>query len=158
VGSAPIGWQGYLIRVTGFSDSVSVEVGKGTAAPTVTAAGTISYWNGTGYSTLTITTGAPRSITVAPVSIYIPFFPGGPLTISLQGGVGLATGGTTTVDPAACGSNCTRTTASASSASALVGDVTINITFGGTVLCNVSTDVDLGTLSVSGRYEQAPSG
>src|ERR671931_420102 len=46
----PCGWAGYYIRVTGVSDSAMAEAGVGTAAPTVTAAGNISFFNGTGYT------------------------------------------------------------------------------------------------------------
>lgn len=38
-------WAGYLVRLSGFQDSVSAEVGEGSAAPRAERAGTVSYWD-----------------------------------------------------------------------------------------------------------------
>ena len=157
-GSAPPGWLGYLVRVSDFHDSAMVEVGKGTRAPTVLATGTISYWNGLGYSTVVIAPGAPATIPVGPVSIVLPLFPGGPLTVTMQVVQGFGTGGTSLSDPAACGANCDRASAKSVSNSPLTGDVLYKVTFNTVTLADLDIHIDLGTLTVSGEYKVSPSG
>jgi len=157
-GSAPPGWLGYLVRVSDFHDSAMVEVGKGTRAPTVLATGTISYWNGLGYSTVVIAPGAPATIPVGPVSIVLPLFPGGPLTVTMQVVQGFGTGGTSLSDPAACGANCDRASAKSVSNSPLTGDVLYKVTFNTVPLADLDIQIDLGTLAVSGEYKVSPSG
>jgi type II secretory pathway pseudopilin PulG len=52
--NAPSGWTGYLITITNYSDQASSAAGATTLAPTAGASGgTISYWNGSGYSPIT---------------------------------------------------------------------------------------------------------
>jgi len=48
---APLGFD-YLVRLQGLTTTVSAQAGVGNAAPSVSRTGTISYWNGTGYSSL----------------------------------------------------------------------------------------------------------
>jgi len=68
VGSVVVGgvsfdvWSGgsdYLFKMTGYADSVTVQRGVGAtaAAPTWSRSGTISYWDGTGYSSFSLNTG-----------------------------------------------------------------------------------------------------
>ncbi|HEY3023295.1 MAG TPA: type II secretion system protein [Actinomycetota bacterium] len=53
-GGVPAGWNGYMITITNYSDQASSAAGATTLAPTAGAsAGTISYWNGLGYSSIT---------------------------------------------------------------------------------------------------------
>lgn len=54
----PAGWGGYLFRLTSYVDTVSASAGDaGTTTPPAPSAsvssGTLEYWNGTGYTTLT---------------------------------------------------------------------------------------------------------
>jgi prepilin-type N-terminal cleavage/methylation domain-containing protein len=52
--NAPSGWTGYLITITNYSDEASAAAGSTTLAPTAGASGgTISYWNGSGYASIT---------------------------------------------------------------------------------------------------------
>ena len=156
-GSAPLGWLGYLVRVSNFTDTAKLEVGKGTKAPTVTASGTISYWNGAGYSTLAVAPGASVSIPVAPVSILLPLFPGGPLTVNVSVS-GFKTGGTSLADPANCGANCVRASADVISNSPILGDVLYTITYNTAVLADLDIHVDMGSLEAHGEYQSAPTG
>ena len=154
----PSGWNGYLLRASSFSDTVSAESGVGSAAPTVTipisgSAPTISYWNGAGYSTTTIAPGAAVAVPVASVNINDAGFPGGALTIQITAAI--STGGTVKTDPGNCGT-CTRTSASAQSASPIVGDITYTITHNGVTLANLTIHVDLGTLLAQTSYKAAP--
>ncbi|HXF37626.1 MAG TPA: prepilin-type N-terminal cleavage/methylation domain-containing protein [Actinomycetota bacterium] len=52
--SGPAGWSGYLFRLSGYQDTVSASAGTSAPAPSATvSAGTLEYWNGSGYSSLT---------------------------------------------------------------------------------------------------------
>ena len=100
-GSIPPGWQGYFVRVTSFTDTTKAEIGVGTAAPTVSLSGTISYWNGSGYSTITLAPGASVAIPVAPLTITttVNLLT---LSISIRPDGQLKTGGTQLTDPDGC--------------------------------------------------------
>ncbi|MDP9342460.1 MAG: hypothetical protein M3Q23_10290 [Actinomycetota bacterium] len=152
-GSVPTGWAGYLVRVTGFHDSVSAEAGVNSVAPTLSASGTVTYWNGSGYSTLTIAPGSPANISVPAVHIAYTDT-SGPIAIDISASV--TTGGTSTNDPAGCTNPCTRTQSSAASASPIVGSITYAVTSGGAQICNLVVKVDLGTLAAKGTYSAAP--
>ena len=53
----PAGWTGYFLQLTGYRDTVESTAGTSPAAPTATInAGSLSYWNGTGYSSVNLTT------------------------------------------------------------------------------------------------------
>jgi len=149
----PSGWAGYLVRVTGFTDSVTAEAGVSTAAPAVTAAGTIQYWNGTGYTNLSVAPGAGATIPVSAVHIAYTGI-GGPLNIDIV--ATLSTGGTTTSDSCSTPCSVPRTLASAASQSPVVGDIVYTVTSGGAQLCNLDIKVDLGGLTAKASYTPAP--
>lgn len=156
---APLGWQGSLVRLNGYSDTVSAQAGTGTSAPAVTTAGTVSVWNGVGYNNVTINPGAGTTIPVTSLVIQDPLSPGGLLRIALSAIV--RTGGTTststskTCSPTPCVN--TRTSAAASAASPVVVDLSLEVTHAGNSLVDLDVHVDLGTLQVSGTYQEAPS-
>src|SRR5204863_2120333 len=52
----PVSWSGYLLSMTGYQDSATSQAGSTTtAAPAAVAtAGTISYWNGAGYTSRSV--------------------------------------------------------------------------------------------------------
>ncbi len=53
----PAGWTGYFLVLTGYRDTVVSTAGSSAAAPAATInAGSLSYWNGTGYSVVNLTT------------------------------------------------------------------------------------------------------
>jgi hypothetical protein len=154
--SMPTGWAtspagGYYVQLTGYNDSVSAESGASTSAPTVAATGTISYWNGGGYNTITVVPGASVSIPVAALT----FTPAGTsVTVTLSGS--LHTGGTATTVTPGCTSPCTRTSATASSASPVVGSFSYKVTNGATVVCDLTINVDFGGLSAKATYTASP--
>ena len=68
-------WNGSLVQVSKFTDTVRAEAGIGAGRPSVTIANApvVSWWNGTGYSTTTITNStAAQHLTVAPVTAVDP--------------------------------------------------------------------------------------
>jgi prepilin-type N-terminal cleavage/methylation domain-containing protein len=170
-GLVPTGWLGYFIRITGFTDTAVSEAGTSSSSPTVTASGTISYWNGAGYSTHTVAPGAAWGVPVASVHIVGSGSPQLKIDItgSMDGAVNCAptwvqgcpaTGGTVTSSTSAvCSPACpTKLTASsASSGAPLLADVRYKVTFGTTVLADLAIHVDLGSLLATGTYKLPPS-
>jgi type II secretory pathway pseudopilin PulG len=165
----PLNWSGYLVQLTGFTDAVHAETGANTSAPSVTASGSLKYWNGVGYSTLAITPGASTNLAIPSVHIS-DLSTGKLLQIDLQAAVDSEcavwtagcprTGGTSTAQTfqtcsPACPNN--RTAASASSNSPFIGDIHYTITYDGDLLAHLTVHVDLGTLLVSNSYQPAPS-
>jgi len=73
-----------LITVTGYADGTRVERGASqpTTAPVTTRAGTIKYWNGSAYSTLTLGTSTSTSASTGTVS-----WTGGGYTVTASGRV-----------------------------------------------------------------------
>ena len=150
-----------LIQLSGFSDSVSAESGVGAGAPAASiGGGTISYFNGIGYSTMSVTstpTAIPLGLSGNGVHLTDSLILGAFLNLDVT--ANLSTGGTSTSDPAAgCTSPCTRTAASAQSNSPIQGSFEYKLTYGGTVYSDVTMTVDLGTLLAKTSYTAAPVG
>jgi prepilin-type N-terminal cleavage/methylation domain-containing protein len=159
-GSLPVGWNGSLIQVTGYSDSVSAESGVGTAAPSVTRTGTISYYNGTGYTSCTVGSTCPGgNLPVAPL-VLVTTAHGNPLLINVsatvQQGSAPTSSTSATCSPTPCPN--TRTAGSATANSPLTGDITYTINYSGSVVATLNIHVDLGTLLAQVSYKQSPSG
>ena len=168
----PAGWAGYLVQISGFSDKVTAETGTNTLAPSVTASGTIRYWNGVGYTTVAIAPGGPVNLSVA--SVHISDIVGGStLQIDITGSpsslvdcVSWAagcpkTGGTSTAETfGVCSPACpaTRTAATAQSNTPFAGDLQYKVTIDGEVQADLFVHVDLGTVKAQNTYQAAPSG
>jgi prepilin-type N-terminal cleavage/methylation domain-containing protein len=153
---APLGWQGYLVRILPATGLVSAEVGTGTSAPTATWAGNISYWNGTGYSSIPIipSSGEPITVNVGPLNI------GGGLLlpgVSIRLSATVTQGSATKTDPAGCSSPCTRTTAVATSASPII-DLSYRVTAATVTVADLNVHLDLGSLMAQSSYQPAPTG
>jgi prepilin-type N-terminal cleavage/methylation domain-containing protein len=153
---APLGWDGYLVRIAPGTAAVSAEVGHGAAVPTATTTGgLIRFWNGSGYSSVPlIAAGIPTQINVGPLNV------GGGLLLP---GVSVVMSATVTqgtnvlTDPAGCAGPCTRTTATASSSSPVV-DLTYRVTESALTLANLNVHLDLGSILAQNTYQPAPSG
>ncbi len=150
-------WNGSLVQVSKFTDTVRAEAGIGAGRPSVTIANApvVSWWNGTGYSTTTITNStAAQHLTVAPVTAVDPST-GYRAVMTAD----LSLGGVTTTDPAGCGtSTCTRASASAVVSAPIVGSITYVVDDGhGNVVAQFTLAIDLGTDRVDTSYQAAPS-
>jgi len=160
--SLPPGWTGYLLTGSTLQTSASAEAGIGSAAPTATMQGTISYYNGLGYTPLPVVPGT---------SIIIPSVHAEQLvnanlfTVDIT--ANLSIGGTKVEppagDPGACVPPCTHTEASALAESPLVGTITYTFKYGDPLLplptiASLTMKVDLGAVQAKGTYKPAPSG
>lgn len=169
LGLSPSGaWAGYLIELSAYTDTATAEAGINAAAPTATRAGTLRYWNGSGYTTTDlslVTTG--QSFTVASAVIDT-----GLLRVSL--GATLSTGSVATSSTTAtCTAGACRTSADAKVDSPLTVSVSLRIdalsapevcllgvctpaVLGPNVL-DLSTTVDLGSSTAKANYSDAPA-
>jgi hypothetical protein len=168
----PAGWNGYLVQISGFSDKVTAETGTNTAAPTVTANGTVRYWNGFGYTNVAIVPGAPVNLAVG--SVHISGTDNGhAVQIDIYGSSSTLvdctvwalgcphTGGTSTSETiGVCNPACpnTRTAATAQSNTPFAGDIRYKVTIDGEVHADVIIHIDLGTMKAQNTYQPAPSG
>lgn len=137
----PAGFD-YLIKLSGFTRTVVAEAGYGNANPTVTNAGTIQYWNGIGYTSLSVASGVSASIPVAALNLSIPL---ANTTIVLAGT--FRTGGTTST---ACASPCLSATATAESP--IVGDLRYTVIVAGATVVDLLIHIDLGTMVARAEY------
>jgi hypothetical protein len=140
---APAGWTGSLVNVSGFTATATADAGPGAApaATTATSTGTVSYWNGAGYTALPL--GAVgTTVPVAPVSVS-----DSPCSVAITGTL-TAGGQTTSATPLGAGV----TTAAADVSSPLVGSFTFQETCSGTTLADLTIAVDLGDTSAQASY------
>lgn len=147
-GAAPNG----LVRVTGYSDAARVERGlsqRTTAATTSRTAGLV-YWNGTGYTTLTVDRLTSQTIVVPATSWSGP---GGAVTATATVTVTPAMSIASNPDPTACsGEGCT---IDADTGSITVA-VTWTVTDGGVASAFTAATV-LGGTRASAAFKAAPS-
>lgn len=159
IGVLPPGWAGYMVSVQSFTDSVSVEAGWGSSAPTAGVSGTVTYWNGLGYSTLTLTPGLTQQQLAIP-SIHVEDLLGGSeVTVDIS--ATLTVGGTSTTETfETCDPACptTRTSASATSDAPLLGTITYTVTRGTNVVADLTIQVNLGPIVAQATYQAAPTG
>jgi hypothetical protein len=159
----PAGWQGYLVRLNSWQDTASAESGIGSAAPAAASpqsgSGTISFWNGSGYTTCTVyQTNCPPANSTYPIPTLNISQLIGLAPVNVQVTASLSAGGkSTSQTPTNCSGTCTRTQATATAGSPLLGNVETKITILGQVVCDVTVHVDLGSTLVNTSYAPAPS-
>jgi type II secretory pathway pseudopilin PulG len=154
--SPPAGWAGYWLRLTGFTATAQSEAGEGTVGPSLTTAGQIEFWNGSGYST--------QSVTASGAEIPVPA-----LDHSSGAGVGntirVQIAGTLATEaslPTEAAEGSTRTEASAEVGAPLVGTFTYLVTrqgdAGTDVLADLTIAIDTGRMQAATSFQDAPTG
>jgi hypothetical protein len=151
---SPAGFD-YLLKISGYEDSVTSQAGATTtAAPSAPAPiGSVSFWNGVGYTTYApnhanlnnLTSTASRTATVDGRLVAV--------TISVQPGAAAATTGTSQTNPS--GSLRTDVDSSVSPFNATVHYV---VTVDGVTAVDLQISLALGTLLTRGVYGQPPPG
>ena len=149
------GCNGYLLEISNFSDTVTAESGVSAATPSAIQNGTtgvLKYWNGTSCTTQAITQSAWGASPPSNISIPAVAITDGATAVSITPSVtyqGTATASNTT--------NCANTcTASGTSESPLVVNLTYQVTVSGTLLLDVTLHADLGTLAATTSYTKKP--
>jgi type II secretory pathway pseudopilin PulG len=154
LGVLPPGWTGYLLSLTGLGQTVTAEAGTGSAAPTVTQAGSLSYFGGAGYVPIPLSGLSGTTVTVPAIHLVNLI---GVKVMTIDVSATITVGGGVVTDPAGCATPCTRTSASAQANSPLVATVLYTVTFDGATLAALSIGVDLGSLVAKATYQPAPS-
>ncbi len=150
--TAPSGWSGYWVRLSGFSASAQAESGLNTSAPTVAVAGTVEAWNGTGYS----------SVTVTPAGGEVPIVAlDHQSTDDLGNTVQVQIGGTVSVNPSTVAETVsgtsTRTEAKATVGSPLIVNLTYRVVRNGAVQADLSLEFHAGQARATTTYRPAPT-
>jgi len=147
-------WSGFLVSIVGYTDSATASVGTESPLPTAGQAGTIYYWNGVGYSSLSVTDAGVATLSS---SLSLTEDIGGrTLTVSIQTAVAGNSAGSTSLTPVAPGGNATRTEATAQSVPPTLV-ITYGLSEGAVELADLTITVNLGTLEASGTYAAAPA-
>lgn len=156
-GADTLGWvsgaafQG-MVSVTGFSASASSEQGVGAGAPAGSRSGAVSYWNGSGYSTLALTgSGVSQTLGTAVITYKAG---GSTVTFTLDGTVTADPVSTTAWPTADCTSAACVTTTQVPS---VVVQVTYTVQLDGGPMASFTVHTDLGTARASTSYKAAPS-
>jgi prepilin-type N-terminal cleavage/methylation domain-containing protein len=161
---APAGWSNGFVVLTGYHDRVFAS--SGTSASTTTAAisaGTLKYWNGTGYTTITLTGGG--------ASGYGYSVPGYDQTVTstvsghtvdvrfrLSTGSPFAMGSQPTTATTSCGAGPCVSSATATVGSPIAATFIYSVTIdGSTVVNDLTFVVDLGTITAKSTYQAAPT-
>ena len=149
VGAGPAGWPGYWVKYDAgtSASSVSAEAGIGSEPPSFTSSGTISYWNGTGVSTMAPPS-AGGSIPVTPVD-----YTSGGFRVEISGSLSTAPSFVSQV-PAGAAGTADRFESRATLGSPVSGTFTYKVTNTSTsaVICNLTVAIDLGALLATARY------
>lgn len=160
--SGPAGWDTArgLVRVSGYSATLEAQAGRSVVAMPLSAAvtgGTVEYWNGTGYTTITaaqmnqaapvlFTTTFDRTVAIGGQNVRVV------MTGSFQaGGVSTSSVGTAT----------DRTAAEALARPALFGSLTYRLTIGPItdvehLQADLTMDVNMGTQRATASYTASP--
>lgn len=150
---APGGWTGYLVNMTGYQDSATAQAGSSTTlAPATTLAGTVSFWNGSGYTSF-----APDSASLSNLSSSISrttsFGPDTVIaTLTVKAGSQATARGTNQTNPSG-----TLRTDVDSSVTPFTASVTYRVTVNGSTTVDLQIDLNLGTMLARGVYGQPPA-
>ena len=157
---APAGWTGYFLQLTGYRDTVQSTAGTSAAAPTATIdAGSLSYWNGTGYTIVNLMTTPSYSLSglaldhTALVGVHTVEVRIAAPSLSM-GSVPATTFSTTGC--AAAFTTC-KTSAQATIGSPISGSLTYEVWVDLVKVVDLTIDVGLGTSAAKSLYGPTPT-
>ena len=157
---APAGWTGYFLQLTGYRDTVQSTAGTSAAAPTATInAGSLAYWNGTGYTTVNLATTPGYALSgllldhTALVGLHTVEVKITAPSVSM-GSVPATT--TSTTGCAAAYPTC-KTDAQATIGSPISGTLTYEIWVDLINVVDLTIDLSLGTLAAKSLYGPTPT-
>jgi len=143
VGTSP------LVAVSGYADQAAAESGIAPGSATPTRSGTLTYWNGTSFTTVNLATTGAATYVVPSVSGV-----SGTTTVAVAGTVTLSapsapSTGASPCQPTACTVKATGGT--------VVAQLTYTVTTSGTVVGGFTVTLDLGSSLAQTTYKGAPS-
>ncbi len=160
---APVGWLGYLLQLTSYRDTVVSTAGTSAASPTATInAGTISYWNGAGYTSVNLPTTPGYSLSgllldhttllnAHTVRIEIASDPDAPIQMASIPTTSSSTTGCNLVTYPTC-----KTQAQATVGSPVFGALTYRVWVDGIQVVDLLIEVALGALTSKSIYGPPP--
>ncbi len=145
----PAAFTGAMVTVSDYSDSAWSAAGIGAEAPTASRGGTLSYWNGTGYSPVTLTPTLNAGYNLGTLTASYSDA-GGPITVTMTGSVTVGAGGAAApTGPATCQPEpCVRS----SSSGTLSASVDYVLTRDTTELARFTTTLNPGASSARTTY------
>ena len=151
--SAPAGWAGYWARLVNYTATIESEAGVNSNAPTISLAGTLEYWDGTGYTSVAVT---PAGAVVTPATVTVP------ITGPTFGNGGASLSGSVEIKPSttsqAVGTpNTTRTDAEAIAGAPMFAEMRYTIERGANTVVDVTVLVNLGRAVARTSYQPAPT-
>lgn len=150
--TAPLGYTGSW-KVTGLTETAFAESGTGARAPGYTRSGTLSWWNGTGYSQVALDSDQRQEIAPAPVTARFASLDQ-TLEIMVESTVTVEPATVTTEGPSDCAtSSCV---AVARAAGGIRGLTTYTVTLDGVVQTRFVVVTELGGLVAQAGYKAAP--
>ena len=155
--TSPTGYAGYLVQLSSYHDTVVSTAGTSAAAPSATiSAGTLSYWNGSSYSTVTLSTTPTYALSNLLLD-YTTTVGGHGVEVKIAtDSVTMEQVPTTSTTPTGSGS-ITRTETQATVGSPMLGTFTYQVWVDGSQVVDLTIDVALGTLTSKSIYQAAPS-
>jgi type II secretory pathway pseudopilin PulG len=161
----PAGWSGSFIRLSGYADAVSTAAGTSAAAPTTSVAGTLSYWNGAGYSTVDLSATPEYELSGLELvhQADVTDSDGAVHEVELRIGtidaIGMGSVPATSVSTADCDltahASC-KTEARATVGSPIIGSFIYELRVDGVQTMDLQIDVSLGSLSSKSIYGPTP--
>jgi prepilin-type N-terminal cleavage/methylation domain-containing protein len=161
----PANWNKAFIELTGYHDKVFAAAGTSASSTTATiSAGTLKYWNGTGYTSITLTGSGVNgygyslagydqtvSTTLNGHAVVIRF--------RVSSGSPFAMGSQPTTSTTSCGAGPCVSSATATIGSPIAGTFLYSITLDGNtnVVDDLTMVVDLGTITAKSTYQSAPT-
>lgn len=146
-----------LVKVTGYTATAVVESGPSSTsvAASLSRSGTVRYWNGTGYTDVTLGTSTSTTVTLGTAAGTYLTGSATPLSVAVTGTLTVKPGSTTaTTASAACTTACTKE-AAMPSVSVVLSYV---VSSGGAPVLSFDVSADLGESIASTSYQAAPSG
>jgi type II secretory pathway pseudopilin PulG len=157
----PANWDQAFVVLTGYHDRVFSAAGTSASATTAAiSAGTLKYWNGSGYTSITLTgsgasgygysiAGFDRTVssTVSghTVAVRLRMATGSPFSMASQ----------PTISTTSCGTGCV-SAATSTIGSPIYGNFLYSVTIDGVAVVNdLSLAVDLGTITAKSTYQAA---
>lgn len=150
-GNGPPAMTSGLFNISGLAETAKAERGVGAAsAATFTRAGSVKYWNGSTYTTISLASNLFASVTIAPV------------TITYTGGTTVTEESTITVQPLtqSTTTDCTTTAcvSAVNGAGSLVALTTFKVYSGVTLVTTFALLSNLGGVMAQSTYKAAPVG
>jgi len=157
---APVGWLGFFLQLSGYRDTVQSTAGTNAAAPFATVnAGTLGYWDGTGYTTVNLTTASGQAYALSNLLLDHTTTVGAStvqVRIASVDTIEMESPPTTTSTPSGGGTTL-RNETQATIGSPVLGSITYQVWVDGSQVVDLTIDVSLGTLTSKSIYEPAPT-